>query len=190
MLALARPPSGLLTSPRFFHPLSCCLVPWHAVHVLPEHCCRQIRLGPLARPCAAIQHAEAGLQLQKIHHGIPGPHVPPASSAHPQSQASWTRHMACSSASFLQQCNLQASSVLRRRHSMLADDAAQGCGAPRVSERCAQSVACIGRCGERRSLPGKQVAAGAQEALGIAARGLPVAALGGHLPHGGEHIGR
>ena len=57
---------------------------WQAAHVLPEHCCRQIRLGPLARPCAAIQHAKTGLQLQQVHHGIPGPLIPPASLGHPQ----------------------------------------------------------------------------------------------------------
>lgn len=76
---------------------------------------------------------------------------------------------------------------------MQADDAVQACNAARVSELCAQSMACTMACvgrGKHHSLPGEEVAAGAQQPMRVAARGLPVAALGGHLPHCGEHVGR
>ena len=40
------------------------------------------------------------------------------------------------------------------------------------------------------SLSGEEMAAGAQQAAGVTARGLPVAALAGNLLHGREHVGR
>ena len=52
--------------------------------VLSEKGCGcQIRLLPLARPSAAIQHAQTGFQLQQVYHGIPCPLVPPAPAVSP-----------------------------------------------------------------------------------------------------------
>ena len=120
-------------------PMTCCLVRWHAARALPEHCCCQIRLGPLTCPCAAIQHAQTGLQLQQIHHGVPCPLVPPAPLASPSGpqhprQGAWPAE----DATILQHRNMQAG--------LLGRPSTQHQGSP-----CSAKVQCA-RC-ERAQRP-------------------------------------